>query len=58
MILQYCDDRNDAWSREVTVRCYGVYDLAAAEAHITFVVMMSSGKFPFVLTSHPLMMKL
>ncbi len=31
-ILQYCGDRNDEWSREVGMRCHGVYDLAAAEA--------------------------
>ena len=30
--MQYCDDRNDAWSREVSLRCHGVHDLAAAEA--------------------------
>ena len=31
-VLQYCGDRNDEWSREVGMRCHGVYDLAAAEA--------------------------
>ena len=30
--MQYCDDRNDAWSREVSLHCHGVHDLAAAEA--------------------------
>ncbi len=32
IILQYCEDQNDAWSREVSLRCHGVHDLAAAEA--------------------------
>ena len=31
-VLQYCNDRNDIWSREVAMRCHGVHDLAAAEA--------------------------
>ena len=31
-VLQYCEDRNDAWSREVAIRCHGVHDLSAAEA--------------------------
>lgn len=31
-VLQYCSQRNDAWGREVAVRCHGVHDLAAAEA--------------------------
>lgn len=32
VVLQYCDDRNDVWSREVAMRCHGAHDLAAAEA--------------------------
>ena len=32
VVLQYCGDRNDVWSREVSLRCHGVHDLAAAEA--------------------------
>ena len=32
VVLQYCTDRNDVWSREVNLRCSGVHDLAAAEA--------------------------
>ena len=31
-VLQYCNDRNNIWSREVAKRCHGVHDLAAAEA--------------------------
>ena len=31
LVMQNCDNRNDAWSREVTLRCHGVHDLAAAE---------------------------
>ncbi len=30
VVLQCCDDRIDAWSREVSMRCHGVHDLAAA----------------------------
>ncbi len=30
--MQYCDDKNDVWSREVAMHCYGLHDLAAAEA--------------------------
>ena len=32
VVLQCCQDRNDAWSREVSLRCHGLHDLAAAEA--------------------------
>ena len=32
IVLQYCEDRNDTWSREVALRCHGVHDLSAAEA--------------------------
>ena len=31
-VLQYCKDRSDGWSREVSMRCHGVHDLSAAEA--------------------------
>ena len=32
VVLQCCDSRNDSWSREVSMRCHGIIDLAAAEA--------------------------
>lgn len=32
VVLQYCSDRNDAWGREVSIRCHGTHELAAAEA--------------------------
>ncbi len=32
VLMQYCYDRNDMWSREVAMHCHGVHDLAAAEA--------------------------
>ncbi len=32
VLMQYCDDRNDVWSRQVAIHCHGVHDLAAAEA--------------------------
>ena len=32
IVLKSCNDRNDSWSREVSMRCHGVHDLAAAEA--------------------------
>ncbi len=36
VVLQCCDDRIDAWNREVSMRCHGVHDLAAAEAQYHF----------------------
>ena len=32
MVLQYCEDRNDSWGREVAMPCHGVHDLSSAEA--------------------------
>ena len=32
VVLHYCDDRNDVWSREIAMRCHGADDLSAAEA--------------------------
>ena len=32
IVLKSCDARNDSWSREMSMRCHGVHDLAAAEA--------------------------
>ena len=32
VVLHYCDDRNDVWSREVAMRCHGADDLSTAEA--------------------------
>ncbi len=31
VLIQYCDNRNDVWSRGVAMSCYGVHDLTAAE---------------------------
>ncbi len=36
VVLQCCDDRIDAWRREISMRCHGVHDLAAAEAQYHF----------------------
>ena len=55
VVLQCCEDRNDAWSREVALRCTGVHDLAAAEAqyHIRCYdkfrkVPVKSDQFPLI----------
>ena len=32
VVLQCYDSRNDSWSRELSMRCHGMIDLAAAEA--------------------------
>ena len=55
VVLQYCEDSNDAWSREVALRCTGVHDLAAAEAqcHIRCYdefrkVPVKSDRFPLI----------
>jgi len=29
VVMQYCDDRHDVWSRDIAMRCHGVHDLAA-----------------------------
>ncbi|KAL5020004.1 hypothetical protein ScPMuIL_002896 [Solemya velum] len=35
-VVQYCVKRNDFWSRDVSLRCHGVHDLAAAKARYHF----------------------
>jgi hypothetical protein len=31
VVMQYCHDKNNVWSRDA-MSCHGVHDLAAAEA--------------------------
>lgn len=48
VVLQCCDDRNYTWSREVSMRCHGIHDLAAAEAQYHFCCYDNFRKIPSV----------